>query len=62
MWCSEDSREEGDLATREADLGCEEFEAALNSVNFAASDRAIFDRLFTLMDRTGTSESSPPSF
>ncbi|KAE8884631.1 hypothetical protein PF005_g13702 [Phytophthora fragariae] len=53
IWCSEDSREEGELATREADLGCDEFEEALNSVNFAASDRAIFDRLFTLMDRTG---------
>jgi hypothetical protein len=41
------------LASREADLSCDEFEEALNSVKFAASDRAIFDRLFTLLDRTG---------
>ncbi|KAF1784170.1 hypothetical protein PC129_g9266 [Phytophthora cactorum] len=53
IWCSADSREDGDLASREADLSCEEFEEALNSVGFAASDRAIFDRLFTLLDRTG---------
>ncbi|KAL3664633.1 hypothetical protein V7S43_010382 [Phytophthora oleae] len=52
IWCSEES-EEGDLPTREADLSCEEFEEALNSVKFAASDRAIFDRLFTLLDGTG---------
>ncbi|ETN10400.1 hypothetical protein PPTG_10536 [Phytophthora nicotianae INRA-310] len=52
IWCS-GSREEGNLASREADLSCEEFEEALNSVGFAASDRAIFDRIFTLLDRTG---------
>ncbi|KAG6614312.1 uncharacterized protein IUM83_14473 [Phytophthora cinnamomi] len=53
IWCSEDMREEGELACREADLGCDEFEESLNTVNFVASDRAISDRLFTLMDRTG---------
>ncbi|GMF10036.1 unnamed protein product [Phytophthora lilii] len=53
IWGSNCSREEGDLASREADLSCDEFEEALNSVKFAASDRAIFDRLFTLLDRTG---------
>ncbi|KAK1936942.1 hypothetical protein P3T76_009720 [Phytophthora citrophthora] len=52
IWCSE-SNDDGELATREADLSCEDFEEALNSVKFAASDRAIFDRLFTLLDRTG---------
>ncbi|KAG7381659.1 hypothetical protein PHYPSEUDO_005758 [Phytophthora pseudosyringae] len=53
IWCSAGSREEEALASREADLSCEDFEEALNSVRFAASDRAIFDRLFTLLDRTG---------
>ncbi|GMF34816.1 unnamed protein product [Phytophthora fragariaefolia] len=53
IWCPEDSREKGELASREADLACDEFEESLNTVNIAASDRAIFDRMFTLMDRTG---------
>ncbi|POM78341.1 hypothetical protein PHPALM_4137 [Phytophthora palmivora] len=52
IWCSAGS-EERNLASQEADLSSEEFEEALNSVTFAASDRAIFDRLFTLLDRTG---------
>ncbi|KAL4146205.1 hypothetical protein PRNP1_012075 [Phytophthora ramorum] len=53
IWCAETLPDEGDLQYREPDLGCDEFEEALNSVKFAASDRAIFDRLFTLLDRTG---------
>eukprot|EP00644_Phytophthora_capsici_P007721 jgi/Phyca11/126036/e_gw1.61.99.1 len=52
IWCSESS-DDGDLSTREADLSCEEFQEALHTVKFAASDRAIFERLFTLLDRTG---------
>ncbi|RLN88373.1 hypothetical protein BBJ28_00006165 [Nothophytophthora sp. Chile5] len=43
----------GSLTSREPDLFCDEFEEALDSAQFAASDRAIFDRLFTLLDRTG---------
>ncbi|EEY60854.1 uncharacterized protein PITG_13603 [Phytophthora infestans T30-4] len=53
IWFAAGSKDDGDLASREADLSCEEFEEALNSVGFAAADRAIFDRLFTLLDRTG---------
>lgn len=53
IWYSDRDFEDAELAAREADLSCEEFEEALNSVQFAASDRAIFDRLFTLLDRTG---------
>ncbi|RLN96728.1 hypothetical protein BBJ28_00015891 [Nothophytophthora sp. Chile5] len=43
----------GNLTSREPDLFCDEFDEALDSAQFAASDRAIFDRLFTLLDRTG---------
>ncbi|KAG2520831.1 hypothetical protein JM16_005623 [Phytophthora kernoviae] len=53
IWYYNGSAEDGDLASREADLSCNEFEEALNSVQFAASDWAIFDRLFVLLDRTG---------
>ncbi|OWY94235.1 hypothetical protein PHMEG_00036093 [Phytophthora megakarya] len=53
IWCSVEAEEEGDFASREPNLSSEEFEEALDSVTFAASDRAIFDRIFTLLDRTG---------
>ncbi|KAG7395470.1 hypothetical protein PHYBOEH_003700 [Phytophthora boehmeriae] len=53
IWHPSGSGEGGDLVSREADLSCNEFEEALDSVQFAASDRAIFDRLFVLLDRTG---------
>ncbi|KAG9398123.1 hypothetical protein AC1031_014924 [Aphanomyces cochlioides] len=37
----------------EPNLSREEFNAALESVDFHDSDRAIFDRLFTMLDKTG---------